>query len=647
MPEKELLRVSELRYRRLFETAKDGILLLNAKTGEITDVNPFLINLLGYTHEELIGRRLWEIGPFRDIKECKLAFLELQDKEYIRYESLPLQTKTGGAIAVEFVSNVYGLSAGTRVIQCNIRDITKRKQAEDARLEAEKSYRDIFERAVVGIFRSAPNGQYEDVNPAMAHMFGYNSPEELITSVHDISKQVYVDPRRRDEFRQSMEKHGVVKDFECEVYRKDGSTIWISANARAILKDGVVTHYEGMNENITERKRLEECLRQGQKMEAVGQLAAGLSHDFNNLLGVINGYSEMLLSNPEFGKVTRRRLGQILQAGRHATSLTRQLLAFSRQQILEPKVLNLNAVLADIATMLHRLIGEHVELRTVLDPNLDAVKADPTQIEQIVFNVCVNARDAMPEGGTITIETAAVEVDEKLAAQHFPMKPGSYVRLAVSDTGIGMDSETLSHIFEPFFTTKGPDQGTGLGLATVYGIVKQSGGYVWAYSEPGQGSTFSVYLPTVNEEAESRNDDVEPRDIARGTETILLVEDAASLRDMTREFLEGSGYTVLEAADGKQAIEIAENYEGNIALLLTDVVMPKIGGLSLAKNLLKQRSGLKILYMSGYANRAIVDSGTLKPDVAFLQKPFGAQELAKKVRKLLNESGKAKSRAAN
>ena len=647
MPEKELLRVSELRYRRLFETAKDGILLLDAKTGEITDVNPFLINLLGYAHEELIGRRLWEIGPFKDIKECKRAFLELQDKEYIRYESLPLQTKAGQAIAVEFVSNVYGLSAGTRVIQCNIRDITKGKQADDARLEAEKNYRDIFERALVGIFRSAPNGQYTDVNPAMARMFGYNSPEEMITSVHDISEQIYVDPRRRDEFRQSMEKHGVVKDFECEVYRKDGSKIWISANARAILKDGVVTHYEGMNENITERKRLEECVRQGQKMEAVGQLAAGLSHDFNNLLGVINGYSEMLLSNPEFGKVTRRRLGQILQAGRHATSLTRQLLAFSRQQILQPKVLSLNVVLADIATMLGRLIGENVELRTVLDPNLDAVKADPTQMEQIIFNFCVNARDAMPEGGTITIETAAVEVDEMLAAQHFPMKPGRYVRLAVSDTGIGMDSETLSHIFEPFFTTKGQDQGTGLGLATVYGIVKQSGGYVWAYSEPGQGSTFSVYLPTVNEEAESRNDDVEPRDITRGTETILLVEDAASLRDMTREFLEGSGYSVLEAADGKQAIEIAENYEGNIALLLTDVVMPKIGGLSLAKTLLKRRSGMKVLYMSGYENRAIVDGGTLKADMAFLQKPFGAQELAKKVRKLLNNSAKAKSRAAN
>ncbi len=647
MPEKELLRVSELRYRRLFETAKDGILLLDAKTGEITDVNPFLINLLGYAHEELIGRRLWEIGPFKDIKECKRAFLELQDKEYIRYESLPLQTKAGQAIAVEFVSNVYGLSAGTRVIQCNIRDITKGKQADDARLEAEKNYRDIFERALVGIFRSAPNGQYTDVNPAMARMFGYNSPEEMITSVHDISEQIYVDPRRRDEFRQSMEKHGVVKDFECEVYRKDGSKIWISANARAILKDGVVTHYEGMNENITERKRLEECVRQGQKMEAVGQLAAGLSHDFNNLLGVINGYSEMLLSNPEFGKVTRRRLGQILQAGRHATSLTRQLLAFSRQQILQPKVLSLNVVLADIATMLGRLIGENVELRTVLDPNLDAVKADPTQMEQIIFNFCVNARDAMPEGGTITIETAAVEVDEMLAAQHFPMKPGRYVRLAVSDTGIGMDRETLSHIFEPFFTTKGQDQGTGLGLATVYGIVKQSGGYVWAYSEPGQGSTFSVYLPTVNEGAESRNDDVEPRDITRGTETILLVEDAASLRDMTREFLEGSGYSVLEAADGKQAIEIAENYEGNIALLLTDVVMPKIGGLSLAKTLLKRRSGMKVLYMSGYANRAIVDGGTLKPDMAFLQKPFGAQELAKKVRKLLNNSAKAKSRAAN
>jgi PAS domain S-box-containing protein len=632
----ESLRASELRYRRLFEAAKDGILILDAKTGEITDVNPFLVNLLGYKHDELVGTRLWEIGPFKDIKECQLAFLQLQDKEYIRYESLPLETKDGRPIAVEFVSNVYRVSGGTRVIQCNIRDITERKQAEEALRQAEQKYHNIFEEAIVGIFQSTPNGRYIVANPAMALMLGYDSPEELITSIDDISKQVYVDPHLRAEFRALMEKQGGVRNFECELYRKDGRKIWISTNARAIFKDGVITYYEGMNEDTTERKRLGEQLRQALKMEAVGQLAGGISHDFNNLLGIINGYSEILLENPRFGEVTRRRLGEILKAGQHASSLTRQLLAFSRKQILQPRVLSLNHVLAEVDKMLRRLIGEHIEVTTVLDPNLEAVTADPTQMEQVILNFCVNARDAMPEGGRVTIETANVEVDETIAAQHFPMEPGRYVRLAVSDTGIGMEKETLSHVFEPFFTTKGSDKGTGLGLATVYGIVKQSGGYVWAYSEPGQGSTFSVYLPTATEVAEPSTPEAKSREAVRGSETILLVEDAAPLREMTRELLEERGYTVLEAEDGKQALEVAERYEGSIALLLTDVVLPKMGGPSLAKSLLQRRSGMKVLYMSGYANQAFVDDGVLKPGTVFLQKPFAAEELAKKVRKLLD-----------
>jgi CheY-like chemotaxis protein len=301
-------------------------------------------------------------------------------------------------------------------------------------------------------------------------------------------------------------------------------------------------------------------------------------------------------------------------------------------------VFSLNLVLKEIDKMLRRLIGENIEVRTVLDPNLEAVEADPSQMEQVIFNFCINARDAMPEGGKITMETANVEVDELLAEQHLPMKPGRYVRLAVSDTGTGMDKETLSHVFEPFFTTKGPDKGTGLGLATVYGIVKQSGGYVWAYSEPGQGATFSVYLPAATEKAEPTKQEAEPREIMRGSETILLVEDAAPLRDMIRELLEGRGYTVLAAEDGQRAMEIAERHEGNIALLLTDVVLPKIGGPALAKSLLRRRSRLKVLYMSGYTNGAIVDSGVLKRDTAFLQKPFAAEDLAKKVRKLLDAS---------
>ena len=401
-------------------------------------------------------------------------------------------------------------------------------------------------------------------------------------------------------------------------------------------KQGELIEILGYLIDETERRKTEQQLRQALKMEAVGQLAGGISHDFNNLLGVINGYSEILLRNRETAGAARSQIQQILKAGQRAASLTQQLLAFSRKQVLQPRVLSLNLVLREVDQTLLHLIGEDIEVRSELDPDLEAVKADPTQMRQVILNFCINARDAMPEGGKITIETANVEVDELLAGQHPPMKPGRYVRLSVSDTGTGMDKETLSHVFEPFFTTKGADKGTGLGLATVYGIVKQSGGYVWVYSEPGQGTTFSVYLPPAIEEAEPSEREAEPREIMRGSETILLVEDAAPLRDMTRELLKGSGYTVLEAADSKLAIEIADRYDGDIALLLTDVVLPKVGGPTLAKRLLQRRSGMKVLYMSGYANDAIVDGGVLKPGTAFLQKPFAAKELAKKVRELLD-----------
>ena len=630
----ELLQASELRYRRLFETAKDGILILDAKTGEITDVNPFLLNLLGYTHDEFIGTRLWEIGPFKDINECKLAFEELQEKEYIRYESLPLETKDGQSVAVEFVSNVYGLSGGTRVIQCNIRDITKRKQAEDALHQSEEEYRLFFQSNLAGNYVSAPDGKVLACNSAFAGMFGFTSIEEALKQN---LASLYLDPRDREVFVDAVRKHRQLKHAEFELRRPDGRPVHVIESAIGKFdKQGELTEILGYLIDETERRTTEQQLRQALKMEAVGQLAAGISHDFNNLLGVINGYSEILLGNREIAEGTRRQIQQILTAGKRAASLTHQLLAFSRKQILQPRMLSLNLVLRDVDQTLLRLIGEHIEVRIELDPNLEAVKADPTQIEQVILNFCINARDAMPEGGKITIETANVEVDALLAGQHPPMEPGRYVRLAVSDTGTGMDKETLSHVFEPFFTTKGPEKGTGLGLATVYGIVKQSGGYVWAYSEPGQGTTFSVYLPTATEEARPSMQETKPQEIMRGSETILLVEDAAPLRDLTRELLVESGYTVLEAADGKQAIEIADRYDGNIALLLTDVVLPKMGGPSLAKSLLQQRSGMKVLYMSGYANGAIVDGGVLKPGTAFLQKPFAAKELAKKVRKLLD-----------
>jgi two-component system cell cycle sensor histidine kinase/response regulator CckA len=466
-------------------------------------------------------------------------------------------------------------------------------------------------------------------------MFGFASEEE---AQQTNLAALYPSPENRQNIVQELQERGHLDHCQMELRRKDGHPLHVTESSIGTFgRGGELIEIHGFLMDETERRKTEEQLRQAQKMEAVGRLAGGIAHDFNNLLSIINGYSETLLSNPRLEEVTRRRIQEILKAGQRAAALTRQLLAFSRKQVLQPRVLALNLVLEGTDTMLRRLIGDDIEIRTVLDPDLGPVKADPSQMEQVIVNFCINARDAMPEGGRITIETANVELDELQAAQHFPMKPGRYVRMAVSDTGTGMDMETLAHVFEPFFTTKGPEKGTGLGLATVYGIVQQSGGQVWAHSEPAQGSTFSVYLPRVDEEAEKpRELEAAPQEVARGSETVLLVEDVDPLRDMIRERLEESGYTVLEAVDGERAIQFAEEYAGNIALLLTDVSLPKMQGPALAKSLTEQRSGMKVLYMSGHTDDAIVHSGVLKGEAAFLQKPFTMEELTRKLRQLLD-----------
>ena len=401
--------------------------------------------------------------------------------------------------------------------------------------------------------------------------------------------------------------------------------------------DGQVSGAICMSLDITDRKQLEEQLRQAQKMEAVGRLAGGIAHDFNNLLMVIQGYGDLLVERLPTGDPLRRNAEQIQMASQRATSLTRQLLAFSRKQMLAPKILNIQTVVADMEKILRRLIGEDIQLETSSAPDLGLVKADRSQIEQVILNLAVNARDAMPQGGRLTIETANVELDASYSHPPAVLSPGRYVMLAVTDNGCGMDAETQAHVFEPFFTTKEKGKGTGLGLATVYGVVKQSGGYVWVYSEPGRGTSFKIYLPRIAETAvpagrEGKSDMQVPQ---RGSETILLVEDEKGVRELAREYLTSSGYTVIEAEDGHTALELAAMHVGPIHLLLTDVVMPGISGRELAERVGQIRPGIKIIYMSGYTDQAVVHHGILDNDAILLQKPFTLMTLAGKLREML------------
>jgi signal transduction histidine kinase len=421
--------------------------------------------------------------------------------------------------------------------------------------------------------------------------------------------------------------------FDLRARRKDGSEFPVEISlSPSDTGDGLVVI--SIVRDVTERMQLEQQVRQLQRLDAIGQLAGGIAHDFNNLLTVITGRTHLLLGRPQLDDRLRRDLELIQTTAMRATGLTRQILAFGRKQILEPRVLDLNSVIPGMAEMLQRLIGEDVELAFHPGADLGRVRVDPAQIEQVIVNLAVNARDAMPEGGRLTLETANVELDEEYARRHVGAAPGPHVMLAVSDTGIGMDAATRARIFEPFFTTKAPGRGTGLGLATVYGVVKQSGGNIWVYSEPGHGTTFKIYLPRVADAAEVGEP---PKGLpGLGTETILLVEDDDEVRGLAREILTGYGYTVFEAREATEALLIAERHTGPIHLLVTDVVMPGMSGRALAERLAPLRPETKVLYVSGYTDNAIVHHGRLVPGTQFVQKPFTPAALGLKVREVLD-----------
>jgi PAS domain S-box-containing protein len=510
----EVMQDSEKRYRRLFESAQDGILILDADTGKVVDVNPFLTHLLGYSHDQFCGKYIWEIGAFKDIAASKDAFNVLQNNEYIRYDDLPLETHDGQSVAVEFVSNVY-LVDHVKVIQCNIRDITAHKR------------------------------------------------------------------------------------------------------------------------DIAENLRLTEQLQQNRKMEAIGQLAGGVAHDFNNMLTVIIGYTELALNKVDPSLPLHANLDEVLKAAYRSADITRQLLAFARKQTIAPVVLDLNLTVEKILSLIRRLIGENIYLAWIPGKSLGHVKMDPIQVDQILANLCVNARDAIASVGKITIETTNAVFDDSYCAEHDGYFAGEYVMLAVSDDGCGMNKDQLDQIFEPFYSSKAIGQGTGLGLSTVYGVVKQNKGFINVNSEQGKGTTFKIYL-TRHAEQVITTQEAHAGKIPRGNgETVLLVEDELAILNLGRMMLEKSGYLVLAAGRPSEAITLAEQHAGEIQLLITDVVMPEMNGRILAEHVQSICPDIKKLFMSGFTADVIAHQGVLDEGVNFIQKPFSLQQFAVKVHEVL------------
>jgi PAS domain S-box-containing protein len=633
------LRERQERFRQVTEAINEVFFLLGADFDQMLYVSPGYKDIWGEPWEALFRspKAFLEAALPEDRAALLQAFGRVRERETEERHEFRIR-RPDGAVRwmVMHARGIRDQSGSTYRIAGVLRDVTNRKDVEKALEVSEQRLRTLLESVNLIVLVLAEDGSIEYANPFLLEVAGY-AHDELIKKnwFHDFVRAGDTDSvvERFHEMtdRERHEKHQYV------ILTRDGGEKLISWH-ETVLRDGQgrATGTLCVGEDVTERAGLEEQLRRAQKMEAVGRLAGGIAHDFNNLLTAILGPAEMLLMEMDAADPARQDLEEIKAAGERAATLTRQLLAFSRQQVLEPKNLDLNTLVGDLDRMLQRIVGEDIEFRVLLANDLGTVRADPGQIEQVIMNLVINSRDAMPSGGTLTFETANVELDAEYADQHFPVTAGQYVMLAVSDTGVGMDAATRAKIFEPFFTTKPKGKGTGLGLATAYGIVKQSGGYIWAYSEVGQGTTFKVYLPRVDEVPAVAVSVAGENGTLSGTETILVVEDEKIVQGVTRRILEARGYQVLAADGGPQALTIAEEHPGPIPLLITDVVMPEMSGRDLASRLLEIRPATRVIYVSGYTDDMIVQHGVLEPGVQFLQKPFTPRALAKKVRTVLD-----------
>jgi PAS domain S-box-containing protein len=619
----------EQRYRQLFERSLAGV-LRTTLDGRILECNLACARIFGYaTCEDFVASPITGLYFHPRDRDTFIAIL-LKVKNLTNYEQC-LRRKDGSKVwLLGSATLVEGVPGEPAVNEETFVDITERKNAEE-------TFRKAFDANPEPItMATIDEGRYIDVNESFLQVTGYSREEVIGSTSSDL--KFWERPEDRARFIGLLKEKGSVRQMEITFRTKSGE-IRTGLDSAEVIDVAGEQCVIAIFRDVTEQKTLERQMRQTQKMEAVGQLTGGIAHDFNNLLGVIIGYTEVLEHRLAPDSPLQKECLQIKKAGQSAASLTRQLLAFSRQQVLEPKILDLNAIVLSVGKMLRRLIGEHIDLRTELDPGLGSVKADQGQIEQVIINLAVNARDAMAEGGKLVIETSNVVLDEEYARRHAPQPPGSYVLLSVSDTGIGMDAETQARIFEPFFTTKELGKGTGLGLSTVYGVVRQSGGHIWVYSEPGKGTTFKIYLPRVGQTDGLPQVSAGPAKSWSGSETILLVEDEEALRGLTRSLLEGSGYTVLEAELPEAAIEIAREHRGTIHLLLTDMVMPGMSGRDLGANLALKRPDMKVMYMSGYTG--FTHSSPTDSDIPWLAKPFTREALLRKVRETLAAEVKA------
>ena len=646
---------AERRYRQLVEQVPAiSYVAEPGEYGRFHYISPQVEHILGFTPEEwMADDHTWFNVLHPEDAPKTIAAEHRREGELYRVE-YRTRARDGREVWLRdeaiFVRDV---ETGNLLMRGLMVDITERKRAEEARRESEERYRVFVAQTSEGIYRtehdppvpvdvsvdeqirlSLASGYIAECNDAMAKMYGLNQASELLGK--RLSEFLIADDPVTKEFMETFLTSGYrITDWESHERDAQGQTKVFRNTMAGIVDKGCLVRTWGIQRDVTARMHLEEQLRNAQQLEAIGRLAGGVAHDFNNILSIIMGHGELLLGAVGGDEQARNGLEQIQRAADRAASLTQQLLAFSRKQVLQPKVLDLNDAVADVQKMLSRVIGEDIELIASLHPSLASVKADPGQIEQVLMNLAVNARDAMPHGGKLMMETSNVEVSAELA-RDLDLVPGKYAMLRVTDTGHGMEAGTMAHIFEPFFTTKPMGKGTGLGLATVWGIMKQSGGSIRVESEAGRGSTFRIYLPATQGSTRRRQESLSGERVTGGKETILIAEDEPDLRELARIFLEGYGYKVLEAASAEQAIETAGAFPDAIDLLLTDVIMPGMSGRQLAESILSKRPQTKIVYMTGYTDDMVVQHKVLEPGVMLLQKPFSKVDLALKVRSTLD-----------